>query len=42
MATRGMIRGENHVIAKKHGLLAITPARNDEVPIRMKGRIGRG
>jgi len=30
---------ENHVIAKKHGLLAIIPARNKDVPIyRTKGK----
>jgi len=30
---------ENHVIAKKHGLLAIIPARNEDVPIyRTKGK----
>jgi len=29
---------ENHVIAKKHGLLAIIPVRNEDVPIhRTKG-----
>jgi len=29
---------ENHIIVKKHGLLAIIPARNEEVPIyRTKG-----
>ena len=31
-------KGENHVVAKKHCLLAIIPARNEEVPIyRTKG-----
>jgi len=35
---KGYDSEENHVIAKKHGLLAIIPARNEDVPIhRTKG-----
>jgi len=30
---KGYDSEENHVIAKKHGLLAIIPARNEDVPI---------
>jgi len=36
---KGYDSEENHVIAKKHGLLAIIPARNEDVPIyRTKGK----
>jgi len=35
---RGYDSEENHIIAKKYGLLAIIPARNKDVPIhRTKG-----
>jgi len=35
---KGYDSEENHIIAKKHGLLAILPARNEDVPIhRTKG-----
>ena len=35
---KGYDSEENHVIAKKHGLLAIIPVRNDDIPIyRTKG-----
>jgi len=35
---KGYDSEENHVIAKKHGLLAIIPTRNKDVPIhRTKG-----
>jgi len=40
---KGYDSEENHVIAKKPGLLAIIPVRNKDVPIhRTKGEIERG
>jgi len=39
---KGYNSEENHIIAKKHCLFVIIPARNEDVPIhRTKRRIGR-
>jgi len=37
---RGSDLGENHIIVKKHGLLAVIPVRNKKVPIYLRGKQG--